>query len=619
MVNKIEKNIRTELFSILDVVRGAAEIEVLTKYSMGVILLLLEKDSKEQMTVLVSQNTIDLNNSLLKLSYHLEATNEKYRNVFSDYCFYAIDKIPVRIAQLLVDHLMFTIKKYENNDTFTTTIFKTLLPKEYKKRHGSYGYDEPDWFLELVCRLADIEDGQAIFDPFANDAQVFSTINLVYKNPSVSYYGCEVNIDSYYRARINMILQKKDNARINNCDALVSLENPVLEFDRVITLPPLSVRHQLYDEIIKVNYRQFKYGIPSRSQNDWLYIQSAIAATKEDGKTVIVTSKGPLFRSNEGKIRKEVLKDDILEAIIEFPSHTMANTSIPIIVLIFNKQKPDALKNKILFIDASDLKEKVQAPSKYAVMSISTIDRIIDIYTNARVVDKISYIIDRSEIETDNYSLDLGEYFRNIVIKEKLKGYVRLKEKIIEITRGVQVAPKLLEEVSTKENRTHYFINLSNLNDGEIKFDETNLIAPQIKWMKNYQILPGDLLIAARGSFKCAVAKENIPPLIASANIIIVRLGNDYDPHVLKYYFESEIGKRLVEQMQSGVTASNINPSKFEDILIPNISYEKQIKTAKMIIETDEMYRKMLEEARNLLAESKKKINKTMNLEPWEV
>lgn len=606
MDNTTSYEIHSEIESILDSFRGAAEIEELKKYSVGLMLLLLEKDiKKEQITAIIMDNTSKLKIRLLELAQQVEKNNEKYRDILVDFCFNSIDKISENAARLLAKNLMLFTSKYENNTELPTAIVNTLSTWEFKKMRGRPSYIDTDWFQAFLCGLSDIKDGEIIFDPFVNDAQFFSNANEVMKNADIEYYGCAANKDTFFKARINIILQQLNNTIIINCDNLIELAFPTKKFDHVITFPQLGERHRLYDEIIQDRYDQYKYGIPSRRSSDWLYIQSAISATKETGKAIVVTSKGPLFRSNEGKIRKEILRDDILEAIIEFPARFVASTSIPIIVLIFNKQKPASLKNKILFIDANgrnDIK----------------IEQIRDIYFNTSEVDKISYIIDSNKIETDNYSLDLGEYIRSKNFKNKLKGYVKLKDKAIEITRGVQVAPKQLEEAGNKGEKTHYFINLSHLSDGELNYDETNMIAPQMKWIKNYQILPGDLLIAARGNFKCAVAKEDIPPMIASANIIIVRLGKEYDPYVLKYFFDSIIGQRLVGQMQTGVSATNINLSKFEDILIPDISYQEQKETAKMINESIEQYHETLKNAKMILDEAKKKINRMMNLEQWE-
>jgi restriction endonuclease S subunit len=115
-------------------------------------------------------------------------------------------------------------------------------------------------------------------------------------------------------------------------------------------------------------------------------------------------------------------------------------------------------------------------------------------------------------------------------------------------------------------------------------------------------------------SFKCAVVEDNLPPAIASGNLIIIRLGKGYNAHILKYFFDSEIGNQLIAQVQTGVSAPIINPAKFKDIMIPNIPTEKQQDLAKMIVNSNKRYKQMMKEAEDLLSRAKNELNKEMKL-----
>lgn len=613
--------LREEIFIVLDRVRSEIEIEEATKIAMGISLLVLKGEDKEKLFNLRNLNANDLRHELMNAALQLE-NNEKYRDVFSGYCFYGLDRVSAISIQRLFINILDVIRKFEDEDEFGTYLFRYLASTDLKGKQTGDAR-EPEWLRTLTCKVADIKDGQIVLDPFVGEAGFFAKANLVYNNPDVRYYGVEQNLESYYRARINMLLQKKDNCSIYKQDSLMHplQENGALiKFDRVITNPPISLRHPLYDELIRDEYARFRYGISSRGINDWLCIQNAIAATKGDGKAVVITSKGPLFRSNESTIRGGIINDDILEAIIELPSKILTWTSIPLVILVFNKKKPESLKNKLLYIDASKLGEKRKRPSlldrvgKTRVISPSKLELIEDIYFKIKEVEGVSYIISNDEIADNNYSLNMADRYKELAMNKSLEGYVKLEDKALEVIRGVQVAPNLLGELNKSDNRTHYFINLSNIVDGKIEVDDDCLIEPQMKWIRNYQVMPGDLLIAARGTFKCAVVEDNLPPSIASGNLIIIRLGKGYSTHLLKYFFDSEIGKQLIVQMQSGVTAQIINPAKFKDIMIPNIPPEKQQALAKMVVDSDQRYRQMIKEAEDFLSSAKKELNKEMNL-----
>ncbi|MDF5213404.1 N-6 DNA methylase, partial [Vibrio parahaemolyticus] len=153
-------------------------------------------------------------------------------------------------------------------------------------------------------------------------------------------------------------------------------------FDRVIANPPFSQskwweplelndgkiidgksgkeRNVKYSTDLKDPYGRFGLGVAPRTKADLAFVQHMIASTKDDGRIGVVVPHGVLFREgDEGKIRKGMLigndefKGDLIEGVVGLPPALFFNTGIAAAVLIINKDKPAALKNKVIFVDAS--------------------------------------------------------------------------------------------------------------------------------------------------------------------------------------------------------------------------------------------------------------------------
>ena len=133
-----------------------------------------------------------------------------------------------------------------------------------------------------------------------------------------------------------------------------------------------------------------------------------VAVLKQNGKMGIVLPHGVLFRgSSEGKIREGLLKDDIIEAIIGLPEKLFYNTGIPASIIIINKSKSENLKNKVIFIDASnEYKEGKNQNS----LTPENIEKVVNAYDNLQDIDKFMRIVEMKEIQENDYNLNIARY-----------------------------------------------------------------------------------------------------------------------------------------------------------------------------------------------------------------
>ena len=479
---------------------------------------------------------------------------------------------------------------------FSTLAFRYITQKENSDISSNKTSENINY---LLSELLDVEQGNEINDPFMGMSGSLSMVHNLHKEKELRFSGSDLNASMYYISIINMILSDISDYHLIKEDIML---NPVLDeqgmlkkYDRIVCDPPLGFKHAMYEQIISDYYGRFIYGNPGRGSNDWLILQHIISTLKDEGKAVVITSKGPLLRTNEAKIRENIVEHDLIECIIDLPAGMLLSTNLPISILVFNKKKSVSRINKILLIDATALVEKQF--KKYSILPPESLKKIIEVYHNNEEVEGLSKYIILDEIRRLDYSLNLVDKLKAQEMNETLKNTVELKDKAVEIFRGVQIPQSVLDHAKNTQNKTHYLLNLSNILDGAVSVDEDSYIGAQVKWVKNYSVKPGDLVVSSRGSFKCAVVEADLPPAIISGNLIVIRMNEDYDPYVLKFYLDSPLGLKMILSIQTGTTSTIINPNNLNSLLIPDIEIEKQEEISKAIVEFTSTYRKMITDA----------------------
>jgi len=593
------------------------------------LLMIIEKDTEmtggEFRNRIGNRNANVTVNEIRDYGFELEKKGECPQGFFGNFAFKRLVDID---SIYLCDNFIHMWNMYEEIETeLKGFAILTAVLETYRFQVGKSGdFSEPSHLRKLVCSLADVKEGESVYDPCMGAAGYAQSLVQSMGGSSFKFIGTELNEANYYLAHAVMIMGhvKDYNINIGNSlvEPIVSGDHQLQMFDKVITNPPFSVRldEREFDRVNNDLYGRFHYGIPGKGNADWLFIEAAIAATKEGGKTVVVISNGPLFRTIEGKVRANILMEqDILEAVIQLPSGVlMPSVSIPVSILIFNKNKSSQMRGKVLSIDADDLGTIVKGRRSYRELSSEDIAKIVDIYNNPADIDGFARLYSFEEIANNDYNFNLVAIGKSQQATAKLEGYIPLEEASLEVLRGVQITPKALEEVKDSAG-SHYLLNLSNIDRGKIVFsedeDKNDRINPQKKWIKNYEVQLGDLLVAARGAFKCAVVEEDLPDCIASGNLIIIRLGKKYSPYVLKYFFESELGQQLISQLQSGVSASIINAAALAKVMIPGIEKEKMSEYESKIRSYVKDYEEMLRKAEEYKKSVEKELNDTLQLQ----
>jgi type I restriction enzyme M protein len=328
--------------------------------------------------------------------------NARLKNLLTDF-----NKLDLRPSSLVGQDVL--------GDTYEFLI--SNFASDAGKKAGEF-YTPPQ-VSTLLARLTKSKSGARIYDPTCGSASLLIKAGKQVDTNDFSLYGQEANGSTWALAVMNMFLHGFDNASIRWGDTLRTPKHTegdhLMKFDTVVANPPFSLDKWGQEDAEEDKYNRFSRGLPPKSKGDWAFILHMIESAYEDtGMVGVVVPHGVLFRGNaEGRIRRHVIEDNLLDAVIGLPANLFFGTGIPAAILIFNKGKDK--RTNTLFIDAS---EEYESSKNQNVLTEVHLNHIVDTYVRFResklttgvIEDKYSYVATREEMEENEYNLNIPRY-----------------------------------------------------------------------------------------------------------------------------------------------------------------------------------------------------------------
>ncbi len=286
------------------------------------------------------------------------------------------------------------------------------------KKAGEF-YTPPE-VSGLLAVLLDPQPKERICDPACGSGSLLIKCARHVGSNDFSLYGQESNGSTWALAKMNMFLHGIDYARIEWGD---TLRNPLLiesdhlmHFEVVVANPPFSLDKWGADVAQKDRFRRFHRGIPPKSKGDYAFIQHMVETTDPfKGRMGVVVPHGVLFRANsEGQIRRKLVEQNLLDAVIGLPQNLFYGTGIPAAILLFRRNKPD---DTVAFIDASRDFEPGTNQNK---LRLADIKRIADIYQERATVERYSYVATCEEIIANDFNLNILRYVNTFEEEEEI-------------------------------------------------------------------------------------------------------------------------------------------------------------------------------------------------------
>ena len=354
---------------------------------------------------------------------YIQAFSAAARDIFERFDFYT------QIERLAKANLLYLVtEKFANIDLHPSAVdnasmglvFEELIRKFAEISNETAGeHFTPREVIRLMVNLLFIEDDdvltpgnavvRTIYDPTAGTGGMLSVAGeyLQEHNPQarLTMYGQELNDESYAICKADMLIKGQDVGNIVAGNTLSEDGHASRKFDYMLSNPPFGVEWKKVEKAVRQEHEQkgfdgrFGPGLPRVSDGSMLFLMHLLSKMRPavDGgsRFGIVLNGSPLFTggagSGESEIRRYVLENDLVEAIIGLPTDMFYNTGISTYVWILSNRKPEDRKGFVQLIDASSFWQKMRKSlgSKRKEMSeehIATVTRLFGSFTEAELV-----------------------------------------------------------------------------------------------------------------------------------------------------------------------------------------------------------------------------------------
>ena len=322
---------------------------------------------------------------------------------------------------------------------------------------------------EIVAFHLKGKDKIEIYDPTSGSGSLLlnigrATAKHIADKDQIKYYAQELKQNTYNLTRMNLVMRGiKPYNIVTRCGDSLELDWPLfedsdpsstydfLQVDAVVSNPPYSQEWDPKDKDQDPRFNRF--GMAPKGTADYAFLLHALYHVKSDGIMTIVLPHGVLFRGGEEeKIRKNLIENNHIDAVIGLPANIFFGTGIPTIVMVLKQKR---LNTDTLFIDASRCFEKVGKNNK---LRASDIRKIADAYMERCPQDNtFAALVSRETIRENGYNLNIPRYIQPAERPEKWDIYATVfggipKEEIDDLQEYWQAFPSLREELFGSES-----------------------------------------------------------------------------------------------------------------------------------------------------------------------
>ena len=555
----------------------------------------------------------------------IEKHNPSLKGILSGIGFNISDRLPNETLDQLIKH--FSIYRLCNKDLTDPDILGRayeFLVGHFAESAGKKGgeFYTPYKVSKLLVELLQPREGMRIADPtVGSGGMLIQCLEYLKKNgddwKSLELFGQEKNLYTWLICRMNMLLHGILNSQIKKGDTIrnprLVKDGELLLFDIVIANPPFSLSNWGVEMAQNDPYNRFNYGIPSKSYGDLAFLQHMIATLRKDGRVGVILPHGVLFRGGAEKaIRKALINNDLIEAIVGLPPNLFYGTSIPATIILINKNKRSTQKEHILFINAYNCYKEERSQN---ILRETDIKKIVSSFKTFSIIKDFSRIVSTEEIIDLDYNLNIplyiesGEVEEIIDIREVVTKISRLTELEIDYQGLSEKIFDVLNKDSDIQSDTWPLVKLGDLVDletgkrakggalkegtvasiggehinesGYIIWDNIKFIPEELyDHLTQGKVQINDILVVKDGATtgKVAVVQElPFEKVAVNEHVFIVRCRdkNIINSQFLFYLLFSSVCQSQIKKRFHGVIGG-INRSDFNTIQVPLPSLKEQ-------------------------------------------
>jgi type I restriction enzyme M protein len=409
----------------------------------------------------VKEKTTNVGQALQYAFREIEKSNpDKLYGIFGDVNWTNKERLSDELLVNLIDHFSSKNLSKENVEPdMLGQAYEYLIKKFADLTNRKAGeFYTPRTVVHLMGSILEPQERETIYDPACGSGGMLLEAYHYVKNNggdvrTLKLYGQEKNLTTSSIARINLFLHGVQDFEIIRGDTLRTPSfheaDQLSQFDVVIANPPFSLENWGHEHWSHDPFGRNIAGTPPKSNGDYAWVQHMISSmAPSTGRMAIVLPHGALFRGGaEGRIREELIKRDMLDAVIGLGPNLFYGTGISACVLVFRSGKDESKKNKVLFIDASEQYQKGRNQNFFLEEHAQ---KVLEWYEKYEDIENISRLAPLEEIATNEFNLNISRYVKKkheveeIDLKQTLQ---ELNKAYAEFLESEEKMKALLKEV----------------------------------------------------------------------------------------------------------------------------------------------------------------------------
>ncbi len=386
----------------------------------------------------------------------IEKENSSLKNVLPKN--YATPDLDKRVLGDVVD--LFTnkidMKNAKADEDLLGRTYEYCIEKfaEVEGKKGGEFYT-PQSIVKTIVQVLKPFENCRVYDPCCGSGGMFVQSQKFIEAHSgnrdaISIYGQESNSDTWKMAKMNMAIRGIDvDLGGHHEDTFFNDLHKRLKADFIMANPPFNLKNWGQDKLLEDP--RWTYGTPPAGNANYAWIQHMIYHLAPNGKIGLVLANGALSSqtSGEGDIRKAIIEDDMIEAIVSMPTQLFYSVTIPVTLWFISRDKKQ--KGKTLFIDARDMGHMVDR--RHRDLSDDEIRRIaetVEKFQEGTLEDKLGFckVASTEHIAEQDYILTPGRY---VGIPEEEDDGIPFEEKMgkltCELSKMFEESHKLEDEI----------------------------------------------------------------------------------------------------------------------------------------------------------------------------
>lgn len=314
------------------------------------------------------------------------------------------------------------------------------------------------------------------------------------------------------------------------------------EFDCILALPTFGVKKEQTTDLFFTE------------ESEGIAVQNLLDLLSEQGELLAVIPSRFTFSGGPfAKLRQWILRITSMEALYQLPSQVLhPYTGVKTFLMIVSRRVHETVQIGELIVNTEKQLELTNPKQLQQDFLRTREDWRMELLANEWAVESVP-----SKRRNIKHRLKLGE--------------------VAELFRGKSIAKRELKQGSI------YVLNISNIEEGEIVWDQLETIQSEVRKVRRYELEVGDLVITCRGTlYKVGMIRQLPYFTIASANLIVIRCQHEaVESEYLKIFLESPVGKQMVQTFQRGTTVINLHPNDLAQLSLVLPDREEQQRLVK--------------------------------------